>query len=355
MGNNIIKNTLAIDLKQRINELFNLKLSKNYQLVFTVGNTRVFDESKYYLTPIRIVDNLIISGIILFSEDEGKEVFRLIDGKVDYIFVDCEKKSKNNASGLFNLERLATEIVNKSKLNYYKGNDITTDSIDNFLFTYFKENKMLVGGKNVLIIGIGNIGFKIALKLVERGANIFIKSRDLKKAKNVAKTINSIKPKETISMVCLYDSDQVIQFNAIILTHIKPIVNNDTIFKRLSGQEVLIDVGKGCLTIDQIIQLQLKNVPSFRLDVGDAFVSSIISTINNSQKFKLPRRKLLNSGLSIIEPGIIGLKDEIVVNSIDCVTFIYGVCNGLGGFERSINKDSLLKLINNEDNINYGM
>lgn len=355
MGNNLIENSLTIDLSLRIKELNSLNLDRKYKIVFTVGNTRVFDESKYYLTPIRVVDNLVISGIILFSEDEGRKVFSQIDGKVDYIFVDCEKKSKNYASGLFNLERQATEIVSKSKLNYYKGNDITTDSIDNFLFTYFKEKKLLIGGKNILIIGIGNIGFKIALKLVERGANVFVKSRDIEKAQVVAKTINSIKPNETISSVCVYDHNQVVDFNAIVLTHIKPIEQNDIIFKSLNGDEVIIDVGKGCLTNDQIRQLQLKNISSFRLDVGDAFVSSIISSINFSQKFKLPRRKLLNSGLSIIEPGIIGLKDEIVVNSIDCVTFIYGVCNGLGGFNLSVNKDSLLKLINIEDDINYRM
>ena len=66
---------LINNLIERLNHLKSLKEQKNYEIVFTVGNTRVYDKSNYYLTPIRIVKNYIISGIVLFSENEGRKVF----------------------------------------------------------------------------------------------------------------------------------------------------------------------------------------------------------------------------------------------------------------------------------------
>jgi hypothetical protein len=347
MGNN-----LNIALKNRLTELLEYKKETNSWIVFTVGNTRVYDDSDYYLTPIRVTENLIIAGIVVFSENEGKDVFELIDGVVDYIFVDCEKKSKNSDLGLFNLERLAIEVVKSSKLNFYKGNDITVDSIDIFLFTYFKNKNTLIGGKNFLIIGIGNIGFKISLKLVERGANVYIKSRDKSKSKLISQVINLVKPKETISSVNVFEENNNLQFDAIILTHLKPLAENDIIFANLNPSVIVLDVGKGCLTNLQIDLLKKNEVNGYRLDVGDVFVNSIISTINYSLKFKLPSRRVLNNNLCIIEPGIIGLENEIVVNSIEHPSFIYGVCDGKGGFKNPVNKEKIFKNIKHEYNIN---
>ena len=85
-----------------------------------MGNTRVLGPKKYYLTPKRVGKNFILAGIIVFSEEEGRIVLNTIDGLVDIIYVDCEKKSKNLKSKskkeiLFNLERLSNDIIIKSK------------------------------------------------------------------------------------------------------------------------------------------------------------------------------------------------------------------------------------------------
>ena len=115
---------------------------------------------------------------------------------------------------------------------------------------------------------------------------------------------------------------------------------------------MVLDVGKGCLTNYQIELLKKKNVNAYRLDVGDVFVNSIISTIKYSFNFKLPSRKILNSNISIIEPGIIGLENEIVVNSIEQPSFIYGVCDGEGGFKTPINKEEIFNKLKYEYDIN---
>ena len=34
-----------------------------------------------------------------------------------------------------------------------------------------------MGGKNILLVGLGNLGFKVTLRLVELGMNLFVKNR----------------------------------------------------------------------------------------------------------------------------------------------------------------------------------
>jgi hypothetical protein len=341
-----MENDLKKSIINRIDELIDLKGDLNKKIVFTVGNTRVFDSSSFYLTPIRLIDDLLISGIVLFSETEGSIVFNLLDGKVDFIFVDCEKKSKNNKSGLFNIERLSVELIIKSKLYFYKGNDVTVDSIDSFIFQFYKSSNQLLGGKNILVVGIGNIGFKIALKLVERGVNVFLKSRDYSKAKLLADTINLIKPSETISSVKVYSPK--LDYNAVILSHLKPLADNDDVIDTLHSQALMIDVGKGCLTNHQINLLNDKNILSYRLDIGETFINQIKLTLSDIKKFNIPKSKKLLDGYSLIEPGIIGKENDVVIDSIKNPKVIYGICNGIGGLTTNINKSEIFKKIRNE-------
>ncbi|NQW28046.1 MAG: NAD(P)-binding domain-containing protein [Flammeovirgaceae bacterium] len=341
-----MENDLRQSINNRIQELISLKGNSDKKIVFSVGNTRVPDSSSYYITPIRFIDNLLISGVVLFSETEGSVVFKLLDGNVDFIFVDCEKKSKNTQRGFFNLERLSVELIVKSKLFFYKGNDLTVDSIDSFIFQFYKSSKQLLGGKNILVVGVGNVGFKIALKLVERGANVFLKSRDHEKAKLLADTINLIKPSETISRVQSYSIE--VDYDTVILSHLKPLTDNDNVVKSLHSRALIIDVGKGCLTSHQIEILHDKNILSFRLDIGETFQNQIKLTLSGNNKFNIPKSKLLSVGYSIIEPGIIGKENDIVVDSIEHPKVIYGICNGIGGLTTNIARAEIFKQIWNE-------
>jgi hypothetical protein len=234
----------------------------------------------------------------------------------------------------------------KSKLFFYKGNDLTVDSIDSFIFQFYKSSKQLLGGKNILVVGVGNVGFKIALKLVERGANVFLKSRDHEKAKLLADTINLIKPSETISRVQSHSIE--VDYDTVILSHLKPLTDNDNVVKSLHSHALIIDVGKGCLTSHQIELLNDKNILSFRLDIGETFLNQIKLSLSGIRKFNIPKSKLLSVGYSIIEPGIIGKENDIIVDSIEHPKVIYGICNGIGGLTTNIARAEIFKQIWNE-------
>ena len=361
------------NLKKKLSTLINnlIEIKEKYSLrymFFTLGNTKVENDYNLYFTPIRIGKNFVVTGAIVFSEFEGKKILKEIDGIFDVIYVDSEKKSKSsnlikidstnyykninnkddNSSkeGLFNLERLSSEIITKSKLRYFKGNDVTVESIDKLVFNILKHKKKLIGGSNILVVGMGNIGFKISLKLVERGANINILStKNLSKSIKLIESINLIKPDQTISETKIFDKNNfelIKNLDIIILTHLSTIDENTKIYNKTSKNCIFIDVGKGCLNPDQIKFLYNKGNLCYRLDIGDSIIDFIENDIRLlSKEFTPPNLKIINNK-RIISRGLLGYEDDIVVNDIENPKFVYGICNGLGGFKKKISKKEKL-------------
>ena len=166
---------------------------------FCIGNTRKVSSADMYLTPIRYSSELISGSVIVYSVRQAVKVAGYVDGKVDYVLVDTEKKVSSSLYGddIGNIERSVREIIRISKILTFKGNDLTVNSIDAFLEQALVAYPRGLGGKSVAIIGAGNIGSKLALKLVERGMNVTITRRDKTKLATIVDALNIIKPKET--------------------------------------------------------------------------------------------------------------------------------------------------------------
>ncbi len=344
--------TLKQQVNLRVQDLLVQKRKYNIKhSVFVIGNTRVEGAKLYYWTPLRKSEAFISIGVVLFSEKEAKIVLEIIDGLIDYIFVDGEKKSKKtNVSGLFNFERLSYEIVKKSHLRFFKGNDITTRAIDEMINSFFLIKKRLMGGSNILIVGLGNLGFKISLKFVERGAHIYIINRTKEKAIKLIEAINIIKPQETISEAKYIDKDLLEEtllneLDVVILCYSGKFSGLDNLFNSLSSKTTVIDVGKGCLSNDQLTMLISKKIKCFRLDIGDALIDFIENDVKNHKKPDQIAEKFIE-GRRIITPGNIGLKNDVIVDNVDKPRYVYGVCDGKGGFISKLDNENL-KFINN--------
>ena len=120
---------------------------------------------------------MVLGGVIVYSESQAIEIAKALDGEVDYVLVDAEKKIPAEMSlsgGAANVERAVREAVKKSKLWIYKGNDLSVEAVDTLLTELTKDRVRGVGSAKVTILGAGNLGSKLALKLVERGAHVTI-------------------------------------------------------------------------------------------------------------------------------------------------------------------------------------
>jgi len=135
--------------------------SKRRKTGFVIGNTSgVFGEGRFYPIPVRETDKLIYGGVIVRDVSTARTIARIVDGKIDYVFVDAEKKIKTIYHGkndVGNIERIVRGIILKSHVITYKGNDLTVDAIDFLLSQLIVD----VGGTSIAVIGCGNLGSKM--------------------------------------------------------------------------------------------------------------------------------------------------------------------------------------------------
>ncbi len=323
--------------KELIKRIKYIKKSKKKK-VFYFGNTAKKENNNFYLTNIQENNKFIYFGAIIFNNQSAQKIAKLVDGKVDLVLVDIEKKvfSKKKPE-LINIERSIKDEIKKSKIFTYKGNDLTVQACETLINYILIKDPRGIGGKKILILGSGNIGFKIALKLVESGGSVFLYRRNKMVLRNLVDTINYIRPKATIAK-----SQGLTKLN-------KNLGNFDIIIGATNGRSlikpfhvesfkkniVIIDIGKGIFEKKALLKAVSKKIDLYRLDITpayDGYLENIYSTekINN---FNLEKSKNFKK-FNLVKRGILSPENSIIVDNVNSPKKIYGISNGYGGFKQ---------------------
>lgn len=326
---------------------------------FTIGNTAKIDKDGFYFTPIRETFHMISAGVIVYNEEQAINISKMVDGDVQYVLVDAEKKVPNTMllrGDLVNIERAVRESIKKSKLWIYKGNDLSVDAVDTLIMQLTKDQIRGVGAKKIAIIGAGNLGCKLALKLVERGAHVFMSRRNKEKLDTIVKAINFIKPIYTIAQVTGTTDNREAARQADILigvSHGKAVITKD-IVRGLMPEAMIIDVGKGTLDMEAIATAEELGISIYRLDITAAFEGLVAKlwAIENIVEKRLGRRSF--NGSTIVSGGLLGYTGEIIVDNIHNPQVVYGMANGKGDFIRDLTESQAAELKGVEEAINEG-
>jgi hypothetical protein len=335
-------------LEKLVQKILEIAKEENKLAGFSIGNTAKMDLNGFYYTPIRNTAIMVTGGIIVYSEKQAIDITRYVDGKVQYILVDAEKKIPNTMSlsgEPANIERAVRETIQKSRLWIYKGNDLSVEAVDNLLSYLTKDGLRGIGGKRIAILGAGNIGSKLALKLVERGAEVVMTRRDEIKLKSIARALNYIKPAYTTAEItCTTDNEKAAMGAEILIgATSNPIISKGMI-KNLAKKSLVVDVGKGALQPEAIQVAEEMGITIYRLDVSAAFEGIIhrLWTIENALNNKLGRR--LFKGEPIVSGGLLGRKNEIVVDNVFHPKEIFGIANGRGDFVRDLSEEQTMRI-----------
>ena len=309
--------------------------------VFYFGNTSKKESSRFYLTNIQENQKFIYFGAIIFNETSAIKIAKLIDGKVDLVLVDIEKKvisSSKNVNKCINIERSVKEEIKKTKIFTYKGNDLTVQASDTLINYIFLKDKRGVGAKKILVLGAGNIGFKLALKLVESGADVYLYRRNKKILKKLVFVINSVIPRATLARARTVNKlgDNLKKFDIILgTTNGKSLINSYHVDK-IKKNAVVIDIGKGIFKREALIKAINKNIDLYRLDITpayDGYLENVYSTekINN---FDLQKSKIFKK-LRLVKKGILSSENTIIVDNVKTPKIVYGISDGYGSFKKS--------------------
>jgi hypothetical protein len=339
---------------------FKKKRLKHFCVTITTNTSK--GVKKTYLAPLREIDDILIFGVIVYSTEQLKKICQVLDRSVDVIFVDTEKKipfliggkhkKKFNSEQIkliYKKDRLSHEFVELGNLastlksntentlvHEFKPNDITVEHVWLLLRSHFG----ILGKKKMAIIGSGNIGFKLGLKLVESGVSITLHRRNLNKCMFFSNAINLIKPESTLANAS-FSSDKIkacFSANAIIgCTNDLNTINVDML-KCMHPNGIVIDVGKGNISREAVNYAKRKKIKVIRCDI----TKTINNYINFYLKFHIEKNPAgiqeIKKNLRIISGGYIGKKGDIVVDNYTRPLQILGVSDGSGKFEKKISK-----------------
>ena len=344
-------------IKKVINQIIDIGSLENKTTVFLIGNTAKVEDAEFYLSPIRNYNQIVVAGAIVFGEEVAKKIARMIDGLVDYVFVDSEKKIVDKCSVSTtpgNIERAVREIVISSTLISYKANDLTVDAADSFIVEYFAHDIASIGGKKTAVIGAGNIGSKIAIKLVERGSDVSLYRRDIGKLNLAVDYINSTKSQYTVASAIASSSVLEACRGADILiglTNGIPVIDEE-IIANCKDNSLIVDIGKGSISKKAVQLARSRNIEVYRLSVESALEGMIISLISTHNIFKKQVGRAVFHGTKVVSGGLVACEDEFVVDNYSDPKVVYGLGNGAGDFERNMGQEMLSKFKNLESIIN---
>ena len=298
---------------------------------FSIGNTSdVFLEDKFYQSPIREAGSLIYGGVIVRDVATAEAIAKLVDGEVEYIFADDEKKIREEYYGDDNTGNIAKAtrlLVKKSKFITYKGNDLAVESTDNLLGALLND----IGGITVAVIGMGNLGSKIALRLAERGAHVRGYRRNQEKLHTIVSGLNAVKsPYTQASVKAVMSIEDACKDADVVIgaCNGKHVITEDML-RFAHTNAVFIDAGKGCFS-NEITEVPTRLI--YRIDVSILQKHLFFGLIQIQNYFttSLGRRAIPEIGETLISTGLLGARGEIIVDDINYPKHFIGISAGDG-------------------------
>lgn len=316
------------NLKKSISKINKIALKSKKRRVFIISNTSD-PKLKKYLTPVRESSSSIFFGSVIFDDKDAKKIVNFVKKYIDYIFVDTEKKaSSKKKNSAINIERTVRENIEYKKIFYFKANDLSVNASSNLLENIFYEDIRNISNKKILIIGAGNIGFKLGLSLIERGTKISIYRRKKHILLKLISVINSIKPKATINKAKAIHrlNHNLTQYDVIINTSnskTKIFKQNKYLFK---NEVIFLEIGKNLFDKSTLLSMIKQNKKIFRLDMTDSFNQLIEQKINSNQNYKNKKfARVKKKNKTFITVGLLGKKGDIVVDNPFNPKKIYGI------------------------------
>jgi hypothetical protein len=366
------------EINEKILKLEEISSTENITTFFSISTNTTIDTDilNPYITPMRRLENGVIFGVVVFSQSQAIIAANLVKDAVDNILVDSEKKIpmqvggnnevldhfginveiKNNKSRSYiefgNISSAVKSVIDKEKIIEYKPNDITVDAV----WTFLSIKLNILSGKKISIIGCGNIGFKLALKLTESGANVILHRRDATKGMHMANAINMIKSKTTIAIASF--SQSALQASSLCDVLVGTANSNAQVItwdmiQSMANNGFVVDVGKGNIEEEALKKSYDSEVDIFRGDV----MASLYGFISHNQKMQetikhKTGRLVVEPDIELISGGIFGKDGDIIVDNCFSPSLVYGVSDGCGHLKVKLNQKDRRRVMMLNDKIN---
>jgi hypothetical protein len=266
--------------------------------------------------PDRIDRGRRIAALQVETDDQARDVLRRLDRPGLLFVVDVERKQE------VDLLRVARAEVVRGRYTTVKANDVTVDALDAVISHHLGTDLVDVV---VALVGTGNLGFKSALRLAERGAQVSLVGRDAAKAELLCRALNAILPRFNHHFVEPGVPDVV---RVLIVAATARHVVDEGWLDRLADRALCIDVGIDNFAPGFVASANERGHTCLRLDVRAA--GSALHIDPNPFFTDVAGRSVI-AGHDVVAGGYLGRRGEIVLDQIKEPRQVVGLANGTGG------------------------
>jgi hypothetical protein len=325
---------MKISVKRKIDsileEVNRVSSAKDIIGMFSLANTANVTDPAMSFAANRETTDVICGNILVSSPEDAVEVAKYVDGKVKVILLDVERKKFKEK----HYEEMVRNAMRKSEIITFKPNDLTVEALDSFISMITND----ITNRKIAIIGCGNVGSKIALKLLERDSNIVITRRkgDEATLKKIAEGLECMKCKGTTSQV-VYTTDNLSasrSADVLIGSSAGTPCIDEKMVDVMNNEGIIIDVGNKTISAEGIELANEKGIKIYTLFMQPGFEGQIKCLLETRRLIKkLGRRRM--GRYSLVSVGMLGKKGDILVDDISNPTRIIGVTDGQGGLMKT--------------------
>lgn len=267
-----------------------------------------------------------------------KETITYFDGKVDEIYIDVEQKQR------INYLELSKPLIKNSTFIAVKPNDVAIEACDHLLRHAYNDD---LSGKDILVIGTGNLASKIALRMVERQANVYIHGRTKEKQELLIQAVNQFSPRysEPVKSIDDWVSPTNKSFDSVISFITGTYWAEDSLLSSIDEQTFIVDGGISNFSSQFIEQILTRNITLARVDVRFALTYQFMSTMRDTVNFhENIFGKKYHKNICLVAGGYLGEEGAVIVDQIQAPSQVIGIANGRGGVKQAVDlteKDQL--------------
>lgn len=300
---------------------------KDYSNISIMISTTAKHALDFRTLPRRITSTMVMSCFMINNEELLRETLYFFNGKVDHIFIDIEQKQD------INLYKIALDIVKESKLVTVKPNDTTLESCDLLIRNQLKDD---LYNRNIVVIGTGNLASKLALRLAERQASVYIKGRAAGKEQGIIEGLNLFLPKYTDSIQPYKQMKANTKVDVIVSFLSGPFAEEELLLPCIGQSTFIIDGGINNFSSDFIQHMLTDNINITRLDTRIALPYQMLSSNDYTQTFfKEIFGQDQIQGVRVASGGYIGSEGTVIVDNIKQPNQVIGIADGRGGVKAS--------------------
>ena len=289
------------------------------ECVLCLATTANVNNPPVLIGSLRLADGILAGNLILRETATLSEIVKRFDRTVSRFFIDCEVKAG------IDLGAAALDLIPPNRRYFFKPNDFTVEAADEWV----AQRMPILNGARVAIVGAGNIGAKLALRLAERGGEVQLVGRRTATLEATVQGLNAILRGSGALIACPSIEEACTRADVIIgCTAGTSAIDTESV--EISQASLLLDVGNGCFTRGAIAVAQDRGLLLEVLSPTagwEGFLRRYAATRKLQQGLG---RRQIDSGVWIVSRGVMGATGDVLVDDLLQPTRVIGVCNGVG-------------------------